>query len=79
MLAVFLRDDASIRSEIADEVVGAADVRVDVRDGVYSLTGEVAGRDHAKRLVRAAERVEGVVAVVDHLTCCFDPLEERVP
>jgi CBS domain-containing protein len=70
VLTVFLRDDASIHSEIVDEVLGADahDVRVDVRDGVCSLTGELATRADAERLVRATHRVEGVVAVVDQLT-----------
>ena len=70
MLAVFLRDDESIRAEIADEVVGddAKGVHVDVHNGVCSLRGEVATRGDAERLVRVAERVEGVVAVTDRLT-----------
>jgi CBS domain-containing protein len=70
VLAVFLRDDESIRAEIADETLGddAQGVQVDVRDGVATLTGEVATRNEAERLVRVTERVEGVVAVHDHLT-----------
>lgn len=68
VLSVFLRDDASIRGEICDEVLGGHDVRVDVHDGICTLTGDVLGRGDAERLVRAVERVEGVVAVVDHLT-----------
>jgi CBS domain-containing protein len=70
VLAVFLRDDESIRAEIADEVVGAdgKGVQVDVHDGVCSLNGEVETRGDAERLDRVAERVEGVVAVTDRLT-----------
>ena len=70
VLAVFLRDDASIRAEVADEVLGAdaQRVQVDVRDGVVMLAGEVATRLDAERLVRVSERVEGVVGVADHLT-----------
>ena len=70
VLAVFLRDDASIRAELADEVLGvdAQGVQVDVRDGVVTLAGEVATRIDAERLVRVSERVEGVVGVADHLT-----------
>ncbi len=74
VLAVFLRDDASICEEIVDEVLAPAprpdaeSVRVDVRDGVVTLTGEVATRDEADRLARVTERVEGAVALVNHLT-----------
>ena len=68
VLSIFLRDDESIRAEIADEVLGGRDVQVDVHDGICSLAGEVRSRSDAEGLVRAVERVEGVVAVVDHLT-----------
>jgi CBS-domain-containing membrane protein len=68
VLSIFLRDDESIRAEIADEVLGGRAVQVDVHDGICSLTGEVPGRGDAERLVRVVERVEGVVAVVDNLT-----------
>jgi len=68
VLSIFLRDDESIRAEIADEVLGGRDVQVDVNDGICSLVGEVGTRGDAERLVRVVERVEGVVAVVDHLT-----------
>jgi CBS domain-containing protein len=70
VLAVFLRDDASIRAELADEVLGAdaQGVQIDVRDGVVTLAGEVATGLDAERLVRVSERVEGVVGVADHLT-----------
>jgi CBS domain-containing protein len=82
VLAVFLRDDASIRAELADEVLGADAqcVQVDVRDGVVTLAGEVATRIDAERLVRVSERVEGVVGVADHLTCRRDgQLADHVP
>jgi len=68
VLSIFLRDDESIRAEIADEVLGGREVQVDVHDGICSLVGEVGTRGDAERLVRVVERVEGVVAVVDHLT-----------
>ena len=74
LLAVFLRDDGSIRAEVLEEVLAhvqgadAKGVQVDVRDGVVTLAGEVASRGDAERLVRSTERVEGAVAVVDHLT-----------
>ena len=70
VLAVFLRDDASIRAEVTDEVLGAdaEDVQVDVHDGIVTLAGEVGTHGDAERLARGTERVEGVVAVVDSLT-----------
>ncbi len=93
VLTVFLRDDASIRAEVVDEVLdggavdGAAEAAVDdkrlqveVRDGIVTLTGEVATPADAERLVRATERVEGVVAVVDHLAHRVDePVADAAP
>jgi CBS domain-containing protein len=77
VLAVFLRDDAAIRDEIVDELLApAADgpdgVQVDVRDGIVTLTGRVETPEEVERLVRAAGRVEGAVAVVDHLAVPAD-------
>ena len=76
VLAVFLRDDASIRDEVTEEVLGTDthDVQVDVRDGVVTLAGEVGTQGAAERLARVTERVEGVVAVVDSLTHQDDQL-----
>jgi CBS-domain-containing membrane protein len=73
VLTVFVRDDASIRAEIVDDVLRCillADpgrVLVDVDGGVVTLTGELDTRRDARVTVRLIERVEGVVAVVDHL------------
>jgi CBS domain-containing protein len=71
VLTVFLRDDASTRTEVVDDVLagtpGSENVQVEVRDGVVTLSGQVPDRGDGERLVRATERVEGVVAVVDHL------------
>lgn len=73
VLTVFLRDDASIRAEIVDDIVrrilltDPAAVRVEVDGGVVTLTGELDTRVDAEVAVRLTERVEGVVAVVDHL------------
>lgn len=88
VLTVFLRDDASIRAEVVDEVLNGAAVddaaeaaadaerlQVEVHEGIVTLTGDVATPADAERLVRATERVEGVVAVVDHLAHRVD---ERV-
>ena len=73
VLAVFLRDDASIRAEIVDDVLRRillaepGRVLVEVDGGVVTLTGELDTRRDARMAVRLIERVEGVVAVVDHL------------
>ena len=73
VLTVFVRDDASIRAEIVDDVLRfilLADptrVLVEVDGGVVTLTGELDTRLDAQVAVRLIERIEGVVAVVDHL------------
>jgi len=73
VLTVFARDDASIRAEIVDDVLRSillADperVLVEVDGGVVTLTGELDTRLDAQVAVRLIERLEGVVAVVDHL------------
>jgi CBS domain-containing protein len=73
VLTVFVRDDASIRAEIVDDVlrwVLLADpdrVVVEVDGGVVTLTGLLDTRLDAQVAVRLIERLEGVVAVVDHL------------
>ena len=73
VLTVFLRDDASIRAEIVDDIlryVLLADpsaVQVEVAGGVVTLTGELDTRLDTQVAVRLTERVEGVAAVVDQL------------
>jgi CBS domain-containing protein len=74
LLAVFLRNDGEIRKEIIDDVlrrallVDPAGIDVEVDDGVVTLTGELELHADTVSAVRLAERVEGVVAVVDRLT-----------
>ncbi|MFD8828442.1 CBS domain-containing protein [Streptomyces sp. NPDC059605] len=78
LLCVFLRPDAEIRRRIREEVLAdAADppedaVDVHVLDGVVTLVGRVRRRSRAVLLLRLAERVEGVVAVVDRLSAGED-------
>jgi CBS domain-containing protein len=73
VLTVFLRDDASIQAEVIDDVllrillVDSSAVTVEVYHGVVTLTGELDTRVDAQVAVRLTERIEGVVAVVDHL------------
>jgi hypothetical protein len=74
LLKVFLRSDADIAREIVDEVLpdilgGTPDeIRVEVDDGVVTLSGELRHGTVAPTLVRQIERVDGVVDVVSCLT-----------
>ncbi|MZF86022.1 CBS domain-containing protein [Streptomyces sp. SID5643] len=78
LLEVFLRPDAEIREAIRNEVLGRAlwlppdAVDVDVREGVVTLTGQLERRVETTSAVEMCRRVDGVVAVVDHLTYRFD-------
>jgi CBS-domain-containing membrane protein len=81
LLAAFVRDDAELRSEIVDTLlsrllqVDPSQVEVQVTDGVVTMTGQVSTRSEAHLAVDFVQRLEGVVAVVDQLTCEVD---ERV-
>lgn len=69
LLNVFLRDDDDIAGEIRREVVGGRfpaslePVRVEVRDGVVTLTGHVPDTSLIPLAVRLVRSVEGVVDV----------------
>lgn len=49
------------------ELQGLGDVRIDVRDGVVELSGEVLSAELRARALRLARQVEGVVEVEDRL------------
>ncbi|MFF8378434.1 CBS domain-containing protein [Streptomyces sp. NPDC015661] len=74
LLRVYLRPDAEIRRRIREDVLTDAmdlpgdAVDVHVLDGVVTLGGRVRRRSQARMLVGLAERVDGVVAVVDRLS-----------
>jgi CBS domain-containing protein len=71
LLRVFLRSDDEIRADVRDEVSARVDcprLGVTVVGGVVTLTGEVSRRSMVPVAVRLAERVDGVVEVVDQLT-----------
>jgi CBS domain-containing protein len=73
LLKVFVRPDADIRSEVRREYlqlpgVDAARIVVEVDDGVVTLGGKVKRRSLMAPVVRLAEQVDGVVAVVSMLT-----------
>jgi CBS domain-containing protein len=74
LLCVYLRPDSEIRRHIREDVLSDAMdlpgdvVDVHVLDGVVTLGGRVRRRSQALMLVGLAERVDGVVAVVDQLS-----------
>ncbi|SNX56046.1 CBS domain protein [Streptomyces sp. TLI_55] len=74
LLKVFLRTDADLAEEVRREVVGPLfpdplePVRVDVRDGVVTLTGRVRDTGLVPIAVRLTRAVEGVVDVESALT-----------
>ncbi|MFC9729808.1 CBS domain-containing protein [Streptomyces roseolus] len=78
LLRVFLRPDPEIRRRVREEVLSDAmdlpqdAVDVHVLDGVVTLAGRLRRRSQAATLLRLAERVDGVVAVVDRLSAPDD-------
>jgi CBS domain-containing protein len=74
VLSVFLRDDADLRAEILDEVLGRimlvdpVGIEVQVREGVVTLRGELSVRGDVELAVAFVSRLEGVVAVDNQLT-----------
>ncbi|MFI8823505.1 CBS domain-containing protein [Streptomyces sp. NPDC053431] len=74
LLRVFLRPDPEIRRRVREDVLadalglGADAVDVHVLDGVVTLEGRVRRQGQARTLVGLADRVDGVVAVVDRLS-----------
>ncbi|MFD7976326.1 CBS domain-containing protein [Streptomyces sp. NPDC059071] len=74
LLGVYLRPDAEVRRRIREDVLAEAmdlpgdAVDVHVLDGVVTLAGRVRRHSQAQMLVELAERVDGVVAVVDRLS-----------
>ncbi|MDR6975945.1 CBS-domain-containing membrane protein [Streptomyces sp. 3330] len=73
LLKVFLRDDEDLTGEVRHEVVdrlfplSADHVRVDVSEGVVTLTGWVDGAELIPVAERLARAVEGIVDVRCHL------------
>ncbi|MBO4210803.1 CBS domain-containing protein [Micromonospora echinofusca] len=71
LLRVHLRPDAEIRDDVVHEVlrrvlsIQDGKVRVEVRDGVVTLSGQVERRTAAEAAGRLAGQVSGVVSVVN--------------
>jgi CBS domain-containing protein len=83
LLQVFLRPDSDIRAEIIDEVLvryldtNPVLVRVDVTDGMVTLTGEVGSKSMLPLISPAIRAVDGVVDVEGLLTYAVD--DTRMP
>ncbi|GLX02354.1 CBS domain-containing protein [Microtetraspora sp. NBRC 16547] len=73
LLKVFVRGDDDIAREVRDEIVEGAlwtdtsGVHVLVANGVVTLGGQMRRHSDARILVRMAERVNGVMEVIDKL------------
>ncbi|WP_433528021.1 CBS domain-containing protein [Micromonospora sp. CA-263727] len=78
LLSVHLRPDADIRDDVVQEVlrrvlaVRDGTVRVEVSDGVVTMTGKLDQRSAVDIAGRLAARVSGVVEVVNELRYDFD-------
>ena len=78
LLQVFLRGDEELRQEVTDVLIPAlmlqapANLRVDVRWNVVTLTGALERKSDVEILARLAADIDGVVGVVDRLTYRWD-------
>lgn len=85
LLRLFLRPDAEIRRRLVEDVledtmgIGPAAVTIHVVDGVVTLKGQLANRSQISILTRLAEQLDGVVAVVSHVTSHVDGLVSDSP
>ncbi|ARF53402.1 CBS domain-containing protein [Streptomyces gilvosporeus] len=77
LLQLFLRPDADIRRAVVEELddtlwLSAGAVTVHVIDGVVTLEGQLERGSDIPIAVRLTQQVDGVVSVVDRLTCRID-------
>ncbi|MEU7580123.1 CBS domain-containing protein [Streptomyces sp. NPDC041068] len=78
LLQVFLRADEAIRREVIEQVLvrtlwlAPQTVRIDVQDGVVTLDGQLERRSEIPIALHMTREIDGVVAVVDKLTCRVD-------
>jgi CBS-domain-containing membrane protein len=84
LLKVFLRTDVAITDDVRRELkripgVDSAALTVETTEGIVTLAGKVDRRSLVPVVVRLAERVEGVVDVVDRLSFRTDDTELFVP
>lgn len=80
LLRVFLRDPERIRDEIRSKVVerrlglNSHELEISVDEGIVTLEGQVQQRSDAAAIASAVREVDGVIAVRDRLTYCWDDL-----
>ncbi|MEY9928061.1 CBS domain-containing protein [Catenulispora sp. GP43] len=85
LLAVFVRPDAEIRREVAEDIIRGvfwidpADLNILVDDGVVLLGGRVETRGLARLIGEVVGRADGVAAVVDDLEYDRDGARDRPP
>lgn len=84
LLKVFLRTDVAITDDVRRELepvpgVDATVLTIETTEGIVTLAGKLDRRSLIPIVVRLAERVEGVVDVVDRLTFRTDDTEVVVP
>lgn len=78
LLQVFLRSDADIRDEVIKEVLvrslwlAPRIIDVSVTEGVVTLAGELERKSETEIAASMTRQVDGVVAVVSHLTYRLD-------
>ncbi|MEY9908959.1 CBS domain-containing protein [Catenulispora sp. MAP12-49] len=85
LLAAFVRADAEIRREVAEDIIRGvfwidpATLRILVDDGVVLLGGRVETRGLARLIAEMVGRADGVAAVVDDLEYDRDGPRDRPP
>lgn len=85
LLRVFLRSDEDIRAEVEDRIIGRLlgldrrEVRVTVREGEVSLSGQVEHRSMVDLVDSLVQGVEGVVGVETRLGWKVDDLVRQYP
>ena len=80
LLTVFLRTDAAITTDVVAELsevpgVDPSTLGVLVAEGIVTLTGQVDRRSLVTVVIRLAERVDGVIEVIDRLTYRYNDVE----
>ncbi len=85
VMGVFLAPDHQIRREVYSEVierslwVDPARIRVEVSDGVVTLSGQLASKSLVSIAVALTRGIDGVVGVVDDLSYARDDLAPEMP
>ncbi|WP_127356258.1 CBS domain-containing protein [Actinacidiphila soli] len=83
LLKVFLRTDEDIRAEVIDEILvrtlwlNRHALGVTVTNGVVTLDGQLERQSEATIAAHMTRQIDGVVAVVNHLTHRYDDTQLR--